>query len=66
VRLTHFDVSMLLEPLAAEFQVLARNRGLTLRLARCHEVVHSDVRLLRRVLQNFLATPYATRPKGAC
>jgi len=64
VRLTHFDVATLLEPLAAEFQVLARNRGLTLRLARCHAVVHSDARLLRRVLQNFLANAVRHTAKG--
>ena len=55
---------MLLEPLAAEFQVLARNRGLTLRLARCHRVVHTDARLLRRVLQNFLANAVRHTAKG--
>jgi Na+/proline symporter/signal transduction histidine kinase len=54
VRLSHFELATLLEPLGAEFQVLARNKGLALRLARCGQVVYSDARLLRRVLQNFL------------
>ena len=64
VRLSHFDVATLLDPLAAEFHVLARNRGLSLRLAHCHQVVHSDARLLRRVLQNFLANAVRHTAKG--
>ena len=38
------ELSTLLEPLAAEFQVLARNRGLDLRLARSGAVVRTDGR----------------------
>jgi len=64
MRLSHFELSTLLEPLAAEFQVLARNRGLTLRLSRCRQVVHSDARLLRRVLQNFLSNAVRHTAKG--
>ena len=64
VRLTHFELSTLLEPLAAEFQVLARSRGLVLRRARCRTVIHSDMRLLRRVLQNFLSNAVRYTSKG--
>jgi len=64
VRRSHFELSTLMEPLAAEFQVLVRNRGLTLRLVRCRQVVHSDARLLRRVLQNFLSNAVRHTAKG--
>jgi len=64
VRLTNFELSTLLEPLAAEFQVLARSRGLTLRRAHCRQVVYSDMRLLRRVLQNFLSNAVRYTSKG--
>ena len=64
VRLSNFAVATLLEPLGAEFQVLARNKGLTLRLAPCRQVVYSDARLLRRVLQNFLTNAVRYTAKG--
>jgi signal transduction histidine kinase len=64
VRLTHFALAALLEPLAAEFQVLAASRSLVLRRARCRAVVRSDMRLLRRVLQNFLSNALRYTSKG--
>jgi PAS domain S-box-containing protein len=64
VRLTNFELSTLLEPLAAEFQVLARGRGLSLRSARCRQTVCTDMRLLRRVLQNFLSNAVRYTSKG--
>ncbi len=64
VRLTHFELSTLLEPLAAEFQVMAASRGLVLHGARCRAVVRSDMRLLRRVLQNFLSNALRYTAKG--
>src|SRR5262249_16006976 len=64
VRTRHFELATLLEPLAAEFQVLARSRGLVLRRARCHHVVYTDMRLLRRVLQNFLSNAVRYTSKG--
>jgi len=64
VRTMHFELATLLEPLAAEFQVLARSRGLILRRAPCHHVVYSDLRLLRRVLQNFLSNAVRYTSKG--
>jgi PAS domain S-box-containing protein len=65
VRLSNFELSTLLDPLAAEFQVLARNKGLGLRLARSREVVRTDGRLLRRVLQNFLSNAVRYTNKGS-
>jgi PAS domain S-box-containing protein len=64
VRLTHFELATLLGPLAAEFEVLARTRGLTLRNVRSQQVIYSDMRLLRRVLQNFLSNAVRYTAKG--
>ncbi|MES2489240.1 MAG: hybrid sensor histidine kinase/response regulator [Pseudomonadota bacterium] len=55
VRLQHFPLSELLQPLAAEFEVLAREGGLRFRMVPSDVVVYSDMQLLRRVLQNFLS-----------
>ena len=55
VRPEHFEIRALLEPLVGEFRLLAREKGLQLRYAPSSAVVHADVRLLRRILQNFLS-----------
>ncbi|HUP91091.1 MAG TPA: NahK/ErcS family hybrid sensor histidine kinase/response regulator, partial [Solimonas sp.] len=55
MRLEHFALRDILQPLAAEFGALARERGLALRHVPSSAVVHSDPMLLRRVLQNFLS-----------
>ena len=51
------DVALaeVLEPLASEFRVLARERGLAFACVPTRAWVRSDPQLLRRVLQNFLA-----------
>lgn len=54
--LTQFDATELLQELAAQYAPSATGRGLALRAhARPGIFVHSDRRLLRRALQNFLA-----------
>jgi Na+/proline symporter/signal transduction histidine kinase len=55
VRLEHFEIRALLEPLVGEFRLLAREKGLQLRYAPSSAIVHTDARLLRRILQNFLS-----------
>ena len=55
VRVEHFELRALLEPLVGEFRLLARERGLQLRYAASGAIVHTDARLLRRILQNFLS-----------
>ena len=50
-----FCVDEVLQPLAAEFGVLARQKQLQLHYLPCRAWVRSDPQLLRRVLQNFLA-----------
>ncbi len=50
-----FPLAEVLEPLVAQFDVLAAERGLRLRFVPTRAWVRSDPQLLRRVLQNFLA-----------
>jgi Na+/proline symporter/signal transduction histidine kinase len=60
----HFPLAQLVGPLAAEFTVLARDRGLHLCTANYHHIVHSDPQLLRRVLQNFLSNAIRYTKRG--
>jgi len=60
----HFELSRVLEPLAAEFRALAETRGLELRAVASRAVVLSDPRLLRRVLQNFLSNAVRYTRRG--
>ncbi|NZA26813.1 hybrid sensor histidine kinase/response regulator [Luteimonas sp. SJ-92] len=53
--LSDFDAGELLRQLAAQYAPMAASRGIALRLHAQALPVHSDRRLLRRVLQNFLA-----------
>jgi signal transduction histidine kinase len=50
-----FPLEALLETLGREFGILARARGIKLRVSHCSAVVHSDEALLRRILQNYLS-----------
>jgi CheY-like chemotaxis protein len=62
--LEHFPLAQVVGPLAAEFTVLARDRGLRLRTANCDYIVFSDPQLLRRVLQNFLSNAIRYTRRG--
>jgi CheY-like chemotaxis protein/anti-sigma regulatory factor (Ser/Thr protein kinase) len=53
--IVHFPVASLLGSLATEHVVQARDRGLTLRYVPSRAVVQSDIRLLRRIVQNLLS-----------
>ena len=60
------SVSELIEPLAAEFQLLSAEKGLRFRLRRsaAEAFVWGDSQLLRRVLQNFLANALRYTERG--
>ena len=62
--LEHFPLAQVVGPLAAEFTVLARERGLRLRTTNCNHIVLSDPQLLRRVLQNFLSNAIRYTRRG--
>ncbi|MGV8960179.1 MAG: NahK/ErcS family hybrid sensor histidine kinase/response regulator [Stenotrophomonas sp.] len=55
VTLDDFDVSLLMRELAAQYTPVAAGRGLRLHVFARPAWVRSDRRLLRRVLQNFMA-----------
>jgi len=50
-----FALAEVLDPLAAEFRVIALDRGVRLDVVHAQAWVRSDPQLLRRVLQNFLS-----------
>jgi len=59
-----FPLDPLLQALAKEFGLLAEAKGLRLRAVRTVLWVRSDVQLLRRVLQNFLANAVRYTQRG--
>lgn len=59
-----FDAAPLLSGLAAEFRLLAAEKGLDLRCAPVRAWVRSDPQLLRRVLQNFLSNAIKYTRRG--
>lgn len=60
----HFQLNRVMAPLAAEFAAFARARGLEFRYVQSRAVVHTDPRLLRRVLQNFLSNAVRYTRRG--
>ncbi|MGX9080529.1 sensor histidine kinase, partial [Klebsiella pneumoniae] len=53
-----FALSSLFDTLAAEFGVLAAEQGIDLRVHGSRQWIDSDIKLLRRVLQNFLTNAF--------
>lgn len=53
-----FAISELFDTLGAEFMALAQEQGLTFRVRGSRLRVDSDIKLLRRVLQNFLTNAF--------
>ncbi|MFQ2125552.1 NahK/ErcS family hybrid sensor histidine kinase/response regulator [Aeromonas jandaei] len=59
-----FALHELFDNLKAEFGVLAQAGGIHFSVVESKMAVHSDVRLLRRVLQNFLTNAFRYNPGG--
>lgn len=60
----HFSLTTLFENLNTEFTVLANEKDLLFRFVNCHQIVHTDPQLLRRVLQNFISNAIRYTQKG--
>jgi two-component system, sensor histidine kinase len=50
-----FPIKSLLSALSSEYTAVALDRSLRLKVMPCAAIVHSDPRLLRRIVQNFLS-----------
>jgi Na+/proline symporter/signal transduction histidine kinase/CheY-like chemotaxis protein len=59
-----FALNEMLAELATQFAALADEGGVTLQFVPSHHFVHSDRRLLRRILQNFLTNAIRYTPAG--
>jgi signal transduction histidine kinase/CheY-like chemotaxis protein len=59
-----FRIDELLRQLEVEFTPLAQEKGLALKFMPCSLAVHSDRRLLRRLLQNFVSNAIKYTPTG--
>ncbi|MGU3349042.1 hybrid sensor histidine kinase/response regulator [Pseudomonas monsensis] len=53
-----FAINELFDTLGAEFKALAQEQGLSFRVRGSHLRIDSDIKLLRRVLQNFLTNAF--------
>jgi len=62
--LSQFPLQGLFDQLRLEFEPLARDKGLELRMVATGGWVHTDRRLLRRVLQNLLSNAIKYTPSG--
>lgn len=65
VRNERFMVGNLLEHLHAEFQPIADQQQVRLRIRACPNAVFTDSKLLRRILQNFLTNAIRYTPDGS-
>lgn len=62
---THFNLDWLMDPLRTEFLPVAQSNGLNLRVTNRGDWVYSDVRLLRRILQNLVSNAIRYTRKGS-
>lgn len=63
-KLHSFRIDELISALDLEFTALAISRGLQFRKVDSTQLVYSDIRLLRRILQNFLSNAIRYTPAG--
>jgi signal transduction histidine kinase len=61
----HFRLDRLLQKLAVEFAPMARSAGLSFEVDAQPISVETDVRLLRRILQNFISNAIRYTPRGS-
>ncbi|MDR3517743.1 MAG: PAS-domain containing protein [Azospirillaceae bacterium] len=62
--ITDFPIDSLLSAMTTEFRALTKDRGLDFRIVSSTAVVRSDIRLLRRIIQNFLSNAVRYTRRG--
>lgn len=63
-RRSHFALADIIRPLRAEFDVMADDRGLDLKVVATQQWVDSDAQMLRRIVQNFLSNAIRYTQEG--
>ncbi|MDR5866644.1 hybrid sensor histidine kinase/response regulator [Halomonas koreensis] len=63
-RRSHFALAEIFQPLRAEFEVMAEERGLDLVVVPTRAWVDSDAQMLRRIVQNFLSNAIRYTQEG--
>ncbi|MGM0615498.1 MAG: hybrid sensor histidine kinase/response regulator [Pseudomonadota bacterium] len=63
-RRSHFALADIFQPLRAEFEVMAEDRGLDLDVVSTRQWVDSDPQMLRRIVQNFLSNALRYTQEG--
>ena len=62
--ITDFPIASLFGPLVTEYRAVANDHGLDFRHVPSRAVVHSDIRLLRSIIQNFLSNAVRYTRRG--
>ena len=64
-KVTDVLLADVLQPLASEFEILAKHQGIDFRVIETSHRITTDAKLLRRTLQNFLTNAFRYNPKGS-
>jgi Na+/proline symporter/signal transduction histidine kinase/CheY-like chemotaxis protein len=60
----HFNIHDILNPIASEYAMLSKEKGLTLKVRNSHHIVYSDITYLRRIIQNLVSNAVKYTDKG--
>ncbi|KAF7788199.1 hypothetical protein PRUB_a2799 [Pseudoalteromonas rubra] len=60
----HFDINDIMSPLANEYAILCQEKGLSLQVRTSHQIIHSDITYLRRIVQNLVSNAVKYTEQG--